>query len=431
MSIARHPYGDDAGSGASAGHARRDRAGIRKQGMLRTAVTVTATGLALAVPLSSQAWADLSSAALKSMHLDSAMLKKVRAYDRYRTREADQRQSAKKAVRFARRQIGKPYRWGAEGPDRYDCSGLAMAAWRAAGVRIPRVTYAQYRKVDRKVKLKNLRPGDLVFFHGRRHVGIYVGGGKYLHAPRTGETVRVDKLGKWRRKQFAGAVRPGAPEYREWSPSVKGLVEKIDQMSVQKKADHKPPDKERTPQNLPPIDTASKTDNPPMNPPEHTPAKQATPSEGSAASKPDHSADRAPRSDEQSDKKARSDKKPRSDKKARSDKPTRSIKTASSKTAPSKPKPSKAKQAKQAKPKKSKKSKTAPSKAASSTSASLKPKPPKAAPAESKPAPRPRYETWSATSSDQWWNRSEFLPWAKYVGDLPFEVFAAPGHIAD
>ncbi|WP_433462287.1 C40 family peptidase [Spirillospora sp. CA-128828] len=245
---------------------------------------MTATGLALAVPMGSQALAALNPVVLKSLHLDAATLEKVQAYDKYRTREKNQRKRAKKALRFARAQIGKPYRWGADGPSGYDCSGLAMAAWRKAGVKLPRVTYAQYRKVDRKVTLNDLKPGDLIFFHGRSHVGMYVGHGRFLHAPHAGARVRIDELGARRRKQFAGAVRPGAPAYREWSPSVRELVEKIDRMSVEKRADLKPPDKKRTPQ-IPPPDTTfpEKADNPPMTAPGHTPAEDAAPPGGPAA----------------------------------------------------------------------------------------------------------------------------------------------------
>jgi cell wall-associated NlpC family hydrolase len=286
MATERHSLGDTTGSGISAHHTHRNRTGARKQGLLRTAVTLTATGLALAVPLSSQAWADLNTTVLQSLQLDRATLKQVKAYDRYRTRVAEQRRSAKKALRFARKQIGKPYRWGAEGPGGYDCSGLAMAAWRKAGVEIPRVTHAQYRQVKRKVKLKELKPGDLVFFRNRNHVGLYVEGGRYLHAPRTGETVRIDKLGKRRKRQFAGAVRPGAPEHRTWSPSVMELVEKIDRMSAEKRADKKPPDKERTPQTPPSTDTMPRNDDSPKKSPRHTPAKKAAPPGGPASSKP-------------------------------------------------------------------------------------------------------------------------------------------------
>ncbi|MFB4309306.1 NlpC/P60 family protein [Actinomadura sp. GTD37] len=297
MSIARHPLDDEAVNGASDGHTGRTRADGRKQGMLRAAVTATVTGLALAVPLSPPAQGALSPTVLQGLHLDSATLAKVKAYDRYRTREASQREKAKKALRFARKQIGKPYRWGADGPSGYDCSGLAMASWRRAGVKLPRVTYAQYRKVDRKVKYGNLERGDLIFFHGRSHVGLYVGHGRFLHAPHSGARVRIDKISARRRSQFAGAVRPGAPAYQEWSASVRGLVEKIDRMSAQKRADQKPPDKERNPQIPPPSDTLPEAHgNPPVNAPAHTPAKQAAPP-GGPAPKPDDSAAGPPRGD--------------------------------------------------------------------------------------------------------------------------------------
>ncbi|WUI02504.1 NlpC/P60 family protein [Spirillospora sp. NBC_00431] len=283
MSTARDAQRNETGNGAVAGHIGRARAAIRKQRMLRTAVTVTATGLALAVPMGSQALAALNPAVLKSLHLDSATQKKVQAYDKYRTREASQRERAGEALAFARRQLGKPYRWGAEGPHGYDCSGLAMAAWRKAGVRIPRVTYSQYRSVKRKVTLRDLEPGDLIFFRGRSHVGIYVGNGRYLHAPHSGAKVRIDKLSARRKKQFAGAVRPGAPAYKEWSPSVKELVEKIDRMSEEKRADHKPPDKERPPEIPPPSDTLPES---PSNLPDHTPGHFPTKADDSAAQAP-------------------------------------------------------------------------------------------------------------------------------------------------
>lgn len=302
MSIARHSHDDGSGNGAFGGHTGRTRADGRKQGVLRAAVTATVTGLALAVPLGAPALAGISPSVLQSLHLDAATVAKVKAFDKYRTREASQRKKAKKALRFARKQIGKPYRWGADGPGGYDCSGLAMASWRKAGVKIPRVTYAQYRKVDRKVKYGNLEPGDLIFFHGRSHVGLYVGHRRFLHAPHSGARVRIDKISKRRKKQFAGAVRPGAPAYREWSPSVRELVEKIDRMSAQKRADQKPPDKERTPQIPPPADTLPAThDKPPMTAPGHTPAKQAAPP-GGPAPKPGDSAAEPPRSDEPSNK---------------------------------------------------------------------------------------------------------------------------------
>lgn len=119
-------------------------------------------------------------------------------------------------MRFAYRQLGKPYRWGAAGPQAYDCSGLAVASWRKAGARLPRISTQQYRAVGRKVARHRLRPGDLMFFHGRGHVGIYVGRGRYIHSPRSGRTVSIDKFDGHRRRAFSGAVRPGAPRYRTW-----------------------------------------------------------------------------------------------------------------------------------------------------------------------------------------------------------------------
>nr|WP_240489735.1 C40 family peptidase [Actinomadura atramentaria] len=118
-------------------------------------------------------------------------------------------QSAEIAVRYALAQRGKPYAWGATGPRAYDCSGLVQRAWRVAGVTMPRVTYDQYRRIPRKVSRRNLAPGDLVFFHGRGHVGMYIGRSRYVHSPKTGDHVRVVVLRA--RRDFAGAVRPAWP----------------------------------------------------------------------------------------------------------------------------------------------------------------------------------------------------------------------------
>ncbi|MEV0589238.1 C40 family peptidase [Nonomuraea sp. NPDC050310] len=122
---------------------------------------------------------------------------------------ARQKVRAAKAVAVAKAQIGDPYRFGATGPGSFDCSGLVQYAWRKAGIRIPRVTHSQYAGIRTKVSWRNLRPGDLMFFSGRGHVGMYVGKGRMVHSPRTGKTVRVEKLSGWRKRAFAGAVRPG------------------------------------------------------------------------------------------------------------------------------------------------------------------------------------------------------------------------------
>ncbi|GAA1560051.1 hypothetical protein GCM10009678_48750 [Actinomadura kijaniata] len=113
-------------------------------------------------------------------------------------------------MRFAHRQIGDRYRWGGNGPNAWDCSGLATGAWRKAGVKLPRTTTQIYRKVRTKVSRKNLRPGDLVFFYsGRSHMGIYVGKGRFIHAPSSGKRVKKVKLSGYYKRNFNGAVRPG------------------------------------------------------------------------------------------------------------------------------------------------------------------------------------------------------------------------------
>ncbi|MFF8838529.1 NlpC/P60 family protein [Streptomyces sp. NPDC015130] len=113
---------------------------------------------------------------------------------------------AAEAISFARAQLGKPYVWGATGPSAYDCSGLTQAAWRAAGVSLPRTTYTQIN-AGQRVSRSQLAPGDLVFFYsGISHVGLYIGGGQMIHAPRPGAPVRVAPIDEM---PFAGASRVG------------------------------------------------------------------------------------------------------------------------------------------------------------------------------------------------------------------------------
>lgn len=113
---------------------------------------------------------------------------------------------AANAVAFAHAQLGKPYRWGSAGPHSYDCSGLTSAAWATAGVQLPHNARRQFGTVTRLGR-DQLRPGDLVFFYGNvQHVGIYIGAGQMIHAPRHGEVVRVDKID---RMPIKGYGRPG------------------------------------------------------------------------------------------------------------------------------------------------------------------------------------------------------------------------------
>lgn len=96
-------------------------------------------------------------------------------------------------VRFAYNAIGKPYVWGGEGPGGYDCSGLTLKAWRTAGKSLPHNAAMQWNKVA-KISRSQLRPGDLVFYAGLGHVGIYVGNGKIIHAPTFGESVKLSSV---------------------------------------------------------------------------------------------------------------------------------------------------------------------------------------------------------------------------------------------
>ncbi len=115
---------------------------------------------------------------------------------------------AEKALAFARAQIGKPYVWGATGPDSYDCSGLTQAAWRAAGVDIPRVTYDQV-DAGTTVPLSSARPGDLIFFYDDvTHVGIYIGNGMMIHAPKPGTYVREESVYYDGESSIHSVVRP-------------------------------------------------------------------------------------------------------------------------------------------------------------------------------------------------------------------------------
>ncbi|MDT0529920.1 NlpC/P60 family protein [Micromonospora sp. DSM 115977] len=92
------------------------------------------------------------------------------------------------AVRYAYGALGKPYVWGADGPNGYDCSGLTSAAWRAAGKSLPHNTRMQWGAVAH-ISRSELRPGDLVFYSGLGHVGLYVGGGQVIDAPSAGRNV--------------------------------------------------------------------------------------------------------------------------------------------------------------------------------------------------------------------------------------------------
>jgi cell wall-associated NlpC family hydrolase len=115
---------------------------------------------------------------------------------------------AEQAVAFAYAQLGKPYQWGANGPRSFDCSGLAQAAWAAAGVSIPRDTYEQWAALPH-IATSALQPGDLLYYDGIGHVAIYVGDGYMIDAPQTGLNVeKIPMATAWYAATFVGAARP-------------------------------------------------------------------------------------------------------------------------------------------------------------------------------------------------------------------------------
>jgi peptidoglycan DL-endopeptidase CwlO len=113
---------------------------------------------------------------------------------------------------YAYEQLGKPYQWGASGPDSFDCSGLTYAAYEQAGVAIPRTSEQQWLALAH-VPSSSMRPGDLVFFNPGEfaaglpgHVGIYIGAGRMIDAPHTGTVVRIDLVAAF--GAYVGAARP-------------------------------------------------------------------------------------------------------------------------------------------------------------------------------------------------------------------------------
>ncbi len=114
---------------------------------------------------------------------------------------------AGKAVAFAYAQLGKPYVFGAAGPDSYDCSGLTQAAWAAAGVSIPRTSFDQWGSLPH-VPMSAIQPGDILVFNGAGHVAIYVGNNMLIDALHPGTVVEKVPFAGWYQQTLDGAVRP-------------------------------------------------------------------------------------------------------------------------------------------------------------------------------------------------------------------------------
>lgn len=120
-------------------------------------------------------------------------------------------ETARNAIDYAREMVGKPYRYGGDTPAGFDCSGLVRYSYGKAGIKLPRDTQSQ-RRLSAPLSLRSLREGDLLFFdqEGRKasHVGMYLGSGRFVHAPATGGKVRTDSLkSDYWKKHFVDARR--------------------------------------------------------------------------------------------------------------------------------------------------------------------------------------------------------------------------------
>jgi cell wall-associated NlpC family hydrolase len=109
-------------------------------------------------------------------------------------------------VGIAMHYLGVRYVWGGASPSGFDCSGLVMYVFAQIGVSLPHSSYAQFN-MGTPVSISQLQPGDLVFFAGASHVGIYIGGGQFIHAPHTGDVVKISSLSGWYSAEFAGGRR--------------------------------------------------------------------------------------------------------------------------------------------------------------------------------------------------------------------------------
>jgi len=120
------------------------------------------------------------------------------------------------AIEFTKQQLGEPYLWGGNGPDQWDCSGILVKAFAAAGVKIPRVANDQYVAGGAHLPVREAQPGDLIFWATNpadpvtvHHVAMYLGDDEYIHAPQTGDVVKISKLNWDYHELMPLAVRPG------------------------------------------------------------------------------------------------------------------------------------------------------------------------------------------------------------------------------
>ena len=147
--------------------------------------------------------------------MESNETKKEKAIVQYKKEQEEKRKNKlrESVVDKAMSKRGKPYVWGATGPNRFDCSGLTQWSYKQMGISIPRVAAAQAQS-GKRVKRSELKKGDLIFFRTDSsspnrisHVGMYVGDGKFVHAPHSGDVVRVSSLSGYYLTHYAWSCR--------------------------------------------------------------------------------------------------------------------------------------------------------------------------------------------------------------------------------
>ena len=144
--------------------------------------------------------------ARKSHHANALHARQRAAHLRRVRFRIVRRRDRNRIVTAAWRAVGVPYRWGGSSMSGFDCSGLTRWVYGQVGVSLPHYSGAQW-SYGRRVSRRALAPGDLVFFSGLGHVGIYLGHGAVIHAPRPGGRVRMERMGGWLGSSFYGARR--------------------------------------------------------------------------------------------------------------------------------------------------------------------------------------------------------------------------------